>query len=129
MKRSPLRTVLVIDDQDAVRRLIGRTLTRLGFRVLEANGGTEALALFKASVDPIHLAIIDMVMPQMGGLDVAAELQRLDPGLRVLYISGAVESIAIESVQHRSPEQVLQKPFTERRLMEKVSGILGALGK
>jgi CheY-like chemotaxis protein len=125
MTRFSNQTILVVDDQTPVRRLISRMLTRSGFKTIEAGNGVQALALFEDAHQTIDLAIIDMVMPQMSGLDVAAELARQCPDLKILYLSAYAGSIAIDCIRRRSPEQLLLKPFTERSLVDRVFGLLG----
>lgn len=119
------RTILVVEDQTEVRHLITQLLTRRGFRILEAGDGHEALALIDAFNTSISLAILDMVLPTMSGLDVAAELQRRHPEIQVLYLSGYAGSIAMDSIQRRSPELLLLKPFTEEGLLSRINGMLG----
>jgi two-component system cell cycle sensor histidine kinase/response regulator CckA len=119
-------TVLVVEDEAAVRRLITRMLGKCGFAVLEAGTASQGMALFHQHHERIGLVIVDMVMPGMSGLDLAAELGREHPGLRILYISGYTESVVIESLQHHAPDVVLQKPFTETALIERVTHLLHA---
>lgn len=126
MARYPAQTILVVEDHTPVRRLISRTLTHSGFATIEAGDGHQALSLFESARGAIDLAIIDMVMPNMSGLDVAAELERQNPALKILYISGCLESLAIDCIRRRSPEFLLLKPFTGKSLVEKVADILRA---
>lgn len=126
MASGPAQTILVVDDQTPVRQLISRMLMRSGFKTIEAGNGIQALEVFEGVHGAIDLAIIDMVMPQMSGLDVAAELARQDPNLKILYVSANGASIAIESIRRRSPEHLLLKPFTERSLVDRVCGLLGS---
>ncbi len=119
------QTILVVDDQTAVRKLISRMLVRSGFRTIEAGNGLQALAQFEDGRQTIDLAIIDMVMPQMSGLDVAAELGRLYPNLKILYLTAHAGSIAIDCIRRRAPDHLLLKPFTERSLVDRVFGLLG----
>jgi two-component system cell cycle sensor histidine kinase/response regulator CckA len=128
MKRYSTQTILVVDDQTPVRQLISRMLIRSGFKTIEAGTGVQALALFDDARGTIDLAIIDMVMPHMSGLDVAAELERQHPKLKILYVSAHAESIAIDCIRRRSPEHLLLKPFTERSLVDRVFGLLGEPG-
>jgi DNA-binding NtrC family response regulator len=74
----------------------------------------------------IALAIIDMVMPGMSGLDLAAELDRLRPGMKILYTSGHVSSVAMESIAQRSPDRVLFKPFDGNELLDRVIQLVGS---
>jgi CheY-like chemotaxis protein len=126
MTRCPTQTILVVDDQTPVRQLISRMLVRSGFKTIEAGNGIQALARFEDARGTIDLAIIDMVMPEMSGLDVAAELVRQYPGVKILYLSAHAGSIAIDCIRRRSPEHLLLKPFTERSLVDRVSGLLGS---
>jgi DNA-binding NtrC family response regulator len=118
------QTILVVEDDPAVRRLIVRALSRNGFTVLGAGSATAGLAAFEAPFANIKLAIIDMVMPGMSGLDLAAELERRQPGIRILYISGHGDSIAMDSIARRRPEFVLLKPFVPGTIVTRVQQLL-----
>lgn len=119
-----LATILVVEDQSAMRDLIRHMLESSSFAVIGAETAEAGLALLESHPE-ISLAIIDMVMPGMSGLDLAAELNRRRPGLQILYISGFVTSIAMQAIADRSPEVVLLKPFTEPRLVGRVRSLLG----
>ena len=125
MPTSPLPVILVAEDNPSLRRLIVRMLTNHGYAALEAASGAQGLALFRANRKSIALAILDMVMPGMSGLDLAAELDRERPGMKILYISGYLSSIAMDVISRRAPEMVLPKPFTEKLLIERVEHLLG----
>jgi two-component system, cell cycle sensor histidine kinase and response regulator CckA len=113
-------TLLVVEDDSSVRRFIVRSLKDNGFRVIEAAGAAESLEILRSEADAIDLVITDVVMPRMGGLDLAAELDRQYPGLKILYVSGYTASIAIAGIAQRSPHLVLLKPFTEEMLLDRV---------
>jgi CheY-like chemotaxis protein len=119
------RAILVIEDDVALLGLLGKVLRHHGFATFEAGSSEQALRLFEVHRAVIDLAIIDMVLPGMSGLDFAAELERRQSGLKILYISGYVDSIAVESIARRSLELLLLKPFTESRLIERVVYLLG----
>src|SRR5579871_3355999 len=95
------QTILVVDDQTPVRQLISRMLTRSGFHTIEAGSGPQALEKFEDANGSIDLAIIDMIMPRMSGLDVAAELSRQRPSLKILYLSAHSGSIANDCIRRR----------------------------
>lgn len=116
--------ILVVEDQAAMRALICQMLAANGLEAFGAGSAVQALDLLQTRPE-VGLAIIDMVMPGMSGLDLAAELDRRRPGTRVLYISGFTSSIAMQAIADRSPESVLFKPFTERRLVGRVKRLLG----
>jgi len=117
------QTILVVDDQAQIRSLIRQTLEPRGAVILEAANGREALAMLRGHKEMFTLAIIDFLMPGLSGLDLAAQLARDVPCLKILYMSSAVESIAMESLLRRSPELVLLKPFTLEQLIEKVRSV------
>src|SRR3954454_3309406 len=81
-----MKMILVVDDERAVRVMIGRALTELGYRVAEAAGGPEALQL--AREDRPDLVVLDYVMPGMDGAEVARELAALDPDLPIIFSTG-----------------------------------------
>ena len=118
-------SVLVVDDQEPVRELIARILERRGIRSFQAATAADGLRLVHEHGAEIQLAIIDMVMPGVTGLDLAADLSREHPNLHILYISGYVQSIAVDVIARRSPQAVLLKPLDEATLMQRVNHFLG----
>jgi DNA-binding response OmpR family regulator len=124
----PPFTVLVVDDEPYLRRFIVDVLWRNGFGPIEAVNEAQGLALFKANRDKIDLVILDMVMPGMSGLDLAAELERQRPGVKILYISANGSSIAMECILRQSADGVLFKPFTGPALVERVAHLLDKPG-
>jgi hypothetical protein len=117
--------VLVVDDEAGLRGLIVEYLIWDGIATFEASTADQGLSIVQQHADEIDLAIIDMVLPGTNGLDLAAELGREYPGLTILYISGYVDSVAMQGISRRSPELVLLKPFTERELLDRVHMLLG----
>src|SRR5690349_18108668 len=118
---SPKRpAILVVEDQPAIRTQIKRALERNGFAAVEADNVTEGLAIFRANHESISLAIIDIVMPGISGLDMASELNREHPGVKILYISGYLGSVAMEVIARSSPDALLAKPFTMDTLIQRV---------
>ena len=122
-------TVLVVDDDPSLRQFIVGVLESNGFAFIEAANERQGLALFKANSDKIDLVILDMVMPGMSGLDLAAELERQRPGVKVLYISAHCSSIAMESILRQSADRVLLTPFTGPALVERLSHLLNKAGE
>jgi len=116
-------TVLLVEDEDAVRALAREVLRRHGYVVLEARHGLEALRLAEQHHDPIHLLVTDVVMPHMSGTDVASRLTASRPGIGVLFISGYSD----HSVMHfdlTPGAAFLQKPFTPDTFARKVRAVL-----
>src|SRR5690348_10809776 len=120
------RSILLVEDQQSLRKLMVKMLLDGGYAVLDAGSATEGLDVFESSPELFHLAIIDMVMPGMSGLDLAAELSRRRPELKVLYMSGYGDSVAMESVRSFAPECVLIKPFNQEELLHSVRRLLAA---
>ncbi len=112
--------VLVVDDEDSVRRLASRALKMAGYRVLEAGGGTEALR-FLDDDTPLDLLLTDINMPDLKGDEVARRFRRARPELKVLYLSGFVDSLFAERSVLWEDEAFLDKPFTIKGLLEAVS--------
>jgi DNA-binding response OmpR family regulator len=110
-------SVLIVEDQADLRRMLVRILLRNGFAVFQAATAELGLEIYNEHPGKIDVAIIDMVMPGMSGLDLAAELMRRHPGQKILYISGYGDSIAIEGLVRSSPDSVLCKPFTAPMLI------------
>jgi|ERR1035438_1763972 CheY-like chemotaxis protein len=116
--------VLVVEDQEAVRHLIVEFLSRNGIQTLDAADAGQGLSIVHQCAGRIDLAILDMVMPGMSGLDLASHLMREYPGIKILYTSGYVDSVAMNVIARRSPQAVLLKPFTEQALLERVHQLL-----
>jgi DNA-binding response OmpR family regulator len=119
-----VRSILVVEDDAALRRMICRVLLEGGFRPLPAEGGSAGLEVVERANGDIALAILDMVMPGMSGLDLAADLSRRYPTVTILYISGHVESLAMHSIAQLTPKNVLLKPFTGKVLIQRVNSLL-----
>ncbi len=122
---SGTETVLVVEDEDGVRELVRSVLIEHGYTVLEARHGRDALLVADQFAATIHLLITDVVMPEMGGGDLATRLLALRPGLKVLYISGyTVDEIVRRGVENEEAAFV-HKPFTPGELIRKVGEVLG----
>jgi signal transduction histidine kinase len=113
-------TVLVVEDQAAVRQLAARVLTRHGYSVLEAAGAAEALAIAENFKDTIHLVLTDVVMPTMDGPDMVAILKKMRPHIGVLYMSGYTGEALAERGAMGAADTVLEKPFTASILLQSV---------
>ena len=122
-------TVLVVEDDATLRRLVVHMLTNGGFETLAAGTAAEGLSMVHERHGAVHLAILDLVMPGMSGLDLASELAREYPSLPILYISGYVGSLAADALARRTPDRVLLKPFTEQTLVERVRLLLEIAGQ
>ncbi len=119
-------TVLVVEDEEGVRRVLLEMLQQAGYRVLGACGGQEALEMCRASGDPVQVLITDVVMPKMGGRELAARLRQITPDMRVLFVSGYADSVVLHHGALEADTHFLQKPFTVEQLGRKVREVLEA---
>lgn len=117
-------TVLVVEDENSVRKLIGRVLRNRGFEVLEAENGREALKVAREFADPIDLVLTDVVMPEMGGAELADRLRADRPELQVLFMSGYTEDEALRRGILDSPGSFVEKPFSAQSLVARVQEAL-----
>jgi CheY-like chemotaxis protein len=117
-------TILVAEDETAVRNLVVMALTAEGYRVLHAASGKQALELADAEAAHIDLLLTDANMPGMSGVELASTLAGRRAGLNVLIMSGYTEDLVTVSGQDRAV-QLLPKPFTPRELKLKVRDVLG----
>jgi two-component system cell cycle sensor histidine kinase/response regulator CckA len=116
-------TVLLVEDESAVRALAREVLRRHGYVVLEARHGVDALRLAERHPDDIHLMITDVVMPHMGGRELAERLIAVRPNMKVLFMSGYTDQAVMD--RHITPGSAfLQKPFTPQAFARKVRTVL-----
>ena len=117
-------TILLVEDEEAVRVFAASVLRRQGYEVLEAQHGLEALELLESSGSRVSLLLTDVVMPEMGGPALVARLRDLRPKLPVLYMSGYAERAVVHNGLVKSKQAFLQKPFTPILLARKVREVL-----
>jgi len=116
-------TILLAEDEPALRNKLHQVLAKAGYRVIVAADGMQALQLSVEETAPIHLLVTDIVMPEMSGYRVAERLLTLRPEIKVLYISGYPDG-SHESVSPASEENFLQKPFTKEKLLRRIREIV-----
>ena len=118
-------TVLLVEDEPSVRDLANRLLKQQGYRVLEAANGEEALRLAQENTgEKIHLLLTDVVLPQMGGKELADQLKIFRPDIKVLYTSGYTDNAIVHHGVLNSGTHFLQKPFSLKTLSQKVREVL-----
>src|ERR1019366_2122896 len=116
-------TILLAEDDETLRALTARILTAQGYRVLEASDGAEALRVAEGHLGTLDLLTTDVVMPIMGGHDLANELSARHPGLKVLFVSGYTDD-AVGRGEIQPGDAFLQKPIDPRMLARKVRQVL-----
>lgn len=114
------QTVLLVEDEAGVRKLVRHMLESLGLHVLEASCGPDAIELSHGYADTIHLLVTDVVMPRMSGRELADRLQTSRPEMKVLYMSGYVDDAVVLHGVYHAEAVFLQKPFDAAGLAEKV---------
>jgi PAS domain S-box-containing protein len=117
-------TILLVDDEEMIINVGGQMLERLGYHVLSAKTGSEALETYKNNREDIDLVILDMIMPSMGGGAVYDELRKIEPGVKVLLSSGYSLNGQATSILKRGCHGFIQKPFGLDELSKKVREIL-----
>jgi len=117
-------TILLVDDEDAVLDVTARMIERLGYTVLRARSGSEAIECFKQNPDRVSLVILDMIMPNLSGGDVFDELKRISPRVKVLLASGYSMQGQAREIMNRGCIGFIQKPFTMEDLSLKLRSAL-----
>ena len=120
-------TILLVEDDDAVRAITKLALQSLDYTVLEARNGEEAVRICERHTEPIQLLITDVVMPEMGGRQVAERLTARKQGIKVLFLSGYTDDAVVRHGVMQAEVAFLQKPFTPMALANKVRDVLDKL--
>ena len=118
-------TILLVEDEVMVRSIVYETLSVYGYKVIEASGPTEGLGLLASSKETIHLLLTDVIMPEMNGRELYEKLVAAQPGLKVLFMSGYTDEVIVHRGILDEGLNFIQKPFTIRKLAEKVRRALG----
>ena len=117
-------TILLVEDEEAVRSFAARALRMRGYNVLEAGGGEEALDIVKRDGDKIDLVITDVVMPNMDGPTMVRHVKVLKPAMQVIFMSGYAEEAFRRNDQTSENIHFLPKPFGLKQLAAKVKEVL-----
>jgi two-component system, cell cycle sensor histidine kinase and response regulator CckA len=118
-------TVLIVDDEPEVRKLVAAMLVRNGYTVISADTGENAIRLFRNNPDT-ELLLTDVVAPGMSGPMIADEIAALKPGIKVLFMSGYDGTQVVQRYVVEKGYSLLVKPFTVEQLERKVRGVLAA---
>ena len=117
-------TILLVEDDPSVRDLVRDELRKLGYRVLEAKNGVEACMLATQQPGTFDLLLTDVVMPGMGGQELAQHLSVIKPDLKILFMSGYIDDIGLHAGHEEGSSSFLQKPFTPEALARAVRDLL-----
>jgi DNA-binding response OmpR family regulator len=119
-----VETVLLVEDEDEVRRIVKTGLGFTGYRVIEARNGADALEAARSHEGEVHLLITDVVMPGMSGRELAERLVAEQAGIRILFMSGYTDDVISSHGIDPSRVAFLQKPFSGSELARKVREVL-----
>jgi two-component system, cell cycle sensor histidine kinase and response regulator CckA len=117
-------TILLVEDEEVVRKYVRRALESHGYTLLEAQNGLEALDMAAKAAEPIHLLLTDVVMPGMSGRKLAEAMTGLQPGLKILFMSGYTDDAIVHHGVLDDDAEYLQKPFSPLQLARKVREVL-----
>jgi len=117
-------TLLLVDDEEDILKIGTEMLNKLGYKVLPVRSGIEAVKLFTEKKDEIHLVILDMVMPEMNGIETFDLLKKIQPDLRVLLSSGYSLSEEASQILNNGRNSFIQKPFDINRVSSKIRELL-----
>ena len=123
-RRAGSETILLVDDEAGIREQASEILTRFGYRVLHAEDGRRALDIYREKKDSISLVVLDVIMPGMGGPECLDEILRIDPGQRVIVVSGDAFSGPLLEVLETCGGGSLKKPYALDQLLAKVRTVL-----
>jgi two-component system, cell cycle sensor histidine kinase and response regulator CckA len=124
MSATDKKTIMVVDDEPEVRKLVGAMVSNFGYTVLTADSGEHALTLYKNN-HPLDLLITDVIAPGMSGPMLADKLTEMQPDLKVLYISGYDNTHVVQKYVVERGHKLLSKPFTVDELQSTVKDMLG----
>ncbi len=122
-KSGDLETILIVDDAESIRKMVCSMLSFCGYRCVEAADGQQALRILKETPESVDLVLTDIVMPEMGGTELAREVAALRPNLPIVFMSGYSDDPVVRTLEN-SPALFLPKPFTAAALTEKVRAAL-----
>ena len=124
LQKGHQRTVLLVEDEEPVRKVIKETLEGGGCQVLEASNGKEALEILMDKGDQIDVAILDLILPQVGGKEISHRIREVSPHTRVLFISGYSPESLHPKYRPEEGAIFLHKPFTPQELLNKVGELM-----
>jgi CheY-like chemotaxis protein len=117
-------TVLVIEDEAQVRNMVKKMLTRLGYKVIEATDGADAVEIFQQHQHEIHIVLSDLTMPRMDGWETLAALRKLSPEILVILSSGYDEAQVMADEHTEQPNAFLGKPYQLKVLRDTINRVM-----
>lgn len=118
-------TILLVDDDDDVRRATALLLECLGCTVIQAAGGEAALMFYHTKRAQIDCVVTDVIMPGMGGAELAGRLREIDPAVRIVFCTGDAREIEMTERVLGAGAAIIQKPYDGRVILQKIQSLLG----
>lgn len=122
---SGTETILLVEDDSSIRQLIAKILLSHGYRILEASRPKEALQICKDAIEPIHLVLTDVVMPEMYGPDMVKQIQQTHPDTHIIYMSGYTQGALSSQNLLEAEANLISKPFTSITVLSKIRSVFG----
>jgi len=116
--------VLIAEDEPVIREITKELLEQHGYRTIVANDGVEALSLYLQHKDEVKLVVLDMIMPYMDGPTTIRALEKMNPDIKVIAVSGSTEKFKVAEAAARKPLRFLPKPYTTDKLLETLNEVL-----
>jgi CheY-like chemotaxis protein len=116
---------MVAEDEDSIREVTASTLEEYGYNVLTANDGADAVALYAQNKDKINVILMDMMMPVMDGHASIRAIRRINPGIKIIAVSGLAEKDKLAKIADARVQAFLPKPYTAERLLKTIREIIG----
>lgn len=116
--------VLIIDDEDDVRHMAARILSRAGFKVTECDGGRQGVELYRSMRDQLDVVVLDLSMPDMDGVEALSKMRRINPAIKVVLVSGYHVREVTSRFADERPNAFVQKPFVVSQLLQAVVGLI-----
>lgn len=116
--------ILIVDDEEIIRDLTSEMLNSVGYSVLTAANGQEAIDVYLNSQVPIKLVITDVKMPVMDGITAIEKLKEINPNLKFMVVSGLLEEDKIKRLEHLQVDKIIEKPFVAEAYLESVAQLL-----
>lgn len=119
-------TILIVDDQETIWDFLIEALQNLGYSVVLAENGLDAVEIYKSNPDQIDLVLLDMIMPKMGGHNTFYEIRAIDPDARIILSSGYVSEEEVQDILEQGAKGFLPKPHRIKTLAEELRKVLDA---
>jgi two-component system cell cycle sensor histidine kinase/response regulator CckA len=123
-KRGGTETIIIADDDSTVRSALSAALRRLGYRVLEASSGAQAVQVAESEAGPVHMILADVVMPSMTTDQLCSRLMAAKPGARIAFMSGYIQDDLVRRAVLHGPVPFFEKPFTLPSLARQIRDVL-----